>query len=711
MERGPLRGEVQRELLEAVGGHGAGRDVDHRGHGDAVVEVGVGLAVGLAEVLDAQHRVAVVGVEVEAPAALVVQRPGDPHRDRVLQPEQPPHDHRAVRPRARPRHDQPVPARRHRPPRRAVRRDALVDADGSTHEGAVSFVIAHATGVPAPPTGRPPRRPGPRRGPRGRRGARPPARPRRAGPARGPGVVAVIATARRSASARGTAACATMLRKSASAVAVLPAIAPPPASRATRSTTSTSRSSELVGAVGHARGGHRVGHGGHPVRARGPHGVLPQRGVHVQAVGDQLDGHAVVVEQRDDRTGLAVVQWGHGVEQVRGVPGARRRSPRGSARSRRRCARPRPPRPRRRPGGSASSAPARSGARVTIATTPGGQQLVQLGRVGVAQLRGVVRAAAGRGRARAPPGARPRSRRRRRARRARPPRGAARSGAAATRLASVVVVPWARWNATARSAPARRPRPGTPPRRRRARGRRRTRARARRSARRRRPAPEPSATIRSPVGLQPARPVDAGATSASADRITSGLRDLGQAARRVRVAAAVDGDVQREQLERQDLQQRRQLLRSARRQHHVRIASATAARTRRRRRRRRARPAAAAPGPSRARRSRRRPRPAPAPVGRSSRAARAAGRPRRTPAPRRRRSPSASARPRARSGRSSRARSSPSAGRSGSGTRARRSPRRVPARRRRGRAARRPRAPCPPPTRSSSWCSASSCAV
>ena len=146
---------------------------------------------------------------------------------------------------------------------------------------------------------------------RGRRGARPPARPRRSGPAPGrawtrssppPGA------ARRSAARRRAPRCCGRARRRWRCCPRSPA--PPPASRATRSTTSTSRSAEPVGAVGHARGGHRVGHGGHPVRARGPHHVLPQRGVHVHAVGDQLDGHAVVVQQRDDRTGLAVVQRG-----------------------------------------------------------------------------------------------------------------------------------------------------------------------------------------------------------------------------------------------------------------------------------------------------------------------------------------------------------------------------------------------------------------
>ena len=66
--------------------------------------------VGVLQPLDAEHRVDAAGVEVEGPAALVVGRAADAHRERVLEPEQPPHDDRAVRPRARPGDDEPVAA-------------------------------------------------------------------------------------------------------------------------------------------------------------------------------------------------------------------------------------------------------------------------------------------------------------------------------------------------------------------------------------------------------------------------------------------------------------------------------------------------------------------------------------------------------------------------------------------------------------------------
>src|SRR5690606_17997774 len=85
--------------------------------------------------LDAEDGVAVVGVVVEPPAALVVQRAGDAHRQDGLEPEQPPDDHAAVRPRAGARDDQPVPARLDRPRRRTVGGDALGERDRLAFEG------------------------------------------------------------------------------------------------------------------------------------------------------------------------------------------------------------------------------------------------------------------------------------------------------------------------------------------------------------------------------------------------------------------------------------------------------------------------------------------------------------------------------------------------------------------------------------------------
>src|SRR3546814_9114079 len=57
----------------------------------------------LLEPLDAEHRVATSGVEVEGPAAGVVGRARDPHRQGALEPQQPAHDDRSVGPAAGPR--------------------------------------------------------------------------------------------------------------------------------------------------------------------------------------------------------------------------------------------------------------------------------------------------------------------------------------------------------------------------------------------------------------------------------------------------------------------------------------------------------------------------------------------------------------------------------------------------------------------------------
>ena len=64
-------------------------------------------------------------------------------------------------------------------------------------------------------------------------------------------------------------------------------------------------------------GGHRVGDERHPVDPGRRDGHAHGGGVQVDPVGDQLDGHAGVVQERADRTWRAVVQWRHPVEQVR----------------------------------------------------------------------------------------------------------------------------------------------------------------------------------------------------------------------------------------------------------------------------------------------------------------------------------------------------------------------------------------------------------
>jgi hypothetical protein len=122
--RRPLRRQVERDLRVVVGHHLAGRHVDDRRHGDAALVVGEAGEEGLLQPLVAQHGVAPARVEVERPAALVVRRAADGHGQHVLEPEQPPHDDRPVRPRARTRDHQPVAARLDRVAVAAVSSDA-----------------------------------------------------------------------------------------------------------------------------------------------------------------------------------------------------------------------------------------------------------------------------------------------------------------------------------------------------------------------------------------------------------------------------------------------------------------------------------------------------------------------------------------------------------------------------------------------------------
>ena len=92
MELPPLRREVQRQLLEVVRDGLAGGDLDHRRHGDAVVVPGMRVLVGVPQVLETEHGVAVVRVVVEAPAPLVVHGARDAERDRRFQAQQTTHD-------------------------------------------------------------------------------------------------------------------------------------------------------------------------------------------------------------------------------------------------------------------------------------------------------------------------------------------------------------------------------------------------------------------------------------------------------------------------------------------------------------------------------------------------------------------------------------------------------------------------------------------
>src|SRR5690349_5654696 len=97
----------------------------------------------------------------------------DAHRQRVLEPEQPPHDHRPVRPRACPRHHQPVPPRLGRErPVPPVRRDPPVQIPGIPYKLSRSahppdatpllrFSNTHPTRSPPQPGAIHPCRPGP----------------------------------------------------------------------------------------------------------------------------------------------------------------------------------------------------------------------------------------------------------------------------------------------------------------------------------------------------------------------------------------------------------------------------------------------------------------------------------------------------------------------------------------------------------------------
>ena len=87
-------------------------------------------------------------------------------------------------------------------------------------------------------------------------------------------------------------------------------------------------------------------------------------------VGDQLDGHPRILQQRDDRAGFAVMDRAHRVEQVRAHGRARLDRRPGLFVGGLGVARPRRPRPRRRSARIAASAPSRSGARVTIRIAP-----------------------------------------------------------------------------------------------------------------------------------------------------------------------------------------------------------------------------------------------------------------------------------------------------------------------------------------------------
>ena len=233
----------------------------------------------------------------------------------------------------------------------------------------------------------------------------------------------------------------------AAMVSVEPAMAPVSASRATPSRTCTVDRAEPVVAVGRGRAAaiaSVTSTAGAAWRRRGQ----PQHGrVEVHAVGDQLDVRVGVLE-RAPRPGRA--RGGaaaHRVEQVRADAWRRRRARRAPRRTSRRCGRARRSRRRWPARRTASRPPGSSGARVTIrsvaarrrrpasSTWPG---------VGCVSSAGSC-APAGSARATAPRGGGRPAVRRRPAAPARAPGVSSRSGASVTRLATIVVVPCARW--------------------------------------------------------------------------------------------------------------------------------------------------------------------------------------------------------------------------------------------------------------------------
>ena len=201
VERRPLVLQVQGDLPVVRGHHRALGHLHDGGHGDAPVVPGHRLLEGVPQPVDAEHRVDLTGVEVERPAPPVVLRPADAHRQRVLEPEQPPHDHRPVRPRARPRHHQPVPPRLGRQrPVPPVRRDPPVQVPGIPYEFSRSAHPPDATSLLPFSNTRPPRAFQPT-------GCRPRARARRLPGRRPPETVSPAgrwcAALRRSAPSRG----------------------------------------------------------------------------------------------------------------------------------------------------------------------------------------------------------------------------------------------------------------------------------------------------------------------------------------------------------------------------------------------------------------------------------------------------------------------------------------------------------------------------
>ncbi|STX14334.1 Uncharacterised protein [Kytococcus sedentarius] len=151
--RGPLAGEVERQLCEVVGDHLPGGHLHHRRDGDAQRVVGHAGVVALAQPVHPEHGVEAVGIEVEVPGGLAVHGVGQAQGDDLLQAQQAAHDDGAVRPRAGPCGDQPVAAGLHRPghlPHLLAGRaggggvggDAVGEVAGVSFEGALTGRVA-----------------------------------------------------------------------------------------------------------------------------------------------------------------------------------------------------------------------------------------------------------------------------------------------------------------------------------------------------------------------------------------------------------------------------------------------------------------------------------------------------------------------------------------------------------------------------------------
>ena len=199
-----------------------------------------------------------------------------------------------------------------------------------------------------------------------------------------------LAESARTASVSGSRSRVTARLKAVSRVSVEPAIEPPSTSRATpvhaprppAGRASYRPSPKPAASIASVMNATRSA----PALREGQ---LEDGRVQVRAVVDQLDGDPLVLQQRRDRAGRAVLERRHRVEQVGGHRRARLDGLHGSARTSRRCGRSAAITPRSASSRTESMPPGSSVASVTIfARAAGGlDQLADVGRVGVAQQR------------------------------------------------------------------------------------------------------------------------------------------------------------------------------------------------------------------------------------------------------------------------------------------------------------------------------------